>query len=100
MSHLGFSFLKGFRMLENQYVDKKIRQFHNHKTSPFDLQPLELILNTETDLHSLKYLVVIVQRSPENAQFRTSILRCCKLCRLSFTFKMHSKGCKSNGEAL
>ena len=56
-------------MSENQYVDKKIRQFHNHKASPFDLQPLEWILNAEVGLHGLKYLVVAVLRSPKNAQF-------------------------------
>ena len=56
-------------MSENQYVDKKKRQQHNHKASPFDLQPLEWILNAEAGLHSLKYLVVTVLRSPKNAQF-------------------------------
>ena len=43
-------------MLENQYVDKKIRQYHNHKASPFDLQPLEWILNLEDSLHSLQHV--------------------------------------------
>ena len=37
--------------------------------SPFDLQPLEWILNAEAGLHSLKYLVVAVLRSPKNEQF-------------------------------
>ena len=56
-------------MSENQYVDKKITQLYNHKASSFDLQPLEWILNAEFGLHSLKCLVVAVQRSPKNAQF-------------------------------
>ena len=72
----------------------------NHKASPFDLKPLEWILNAEAGLHSLKYLVVAVLRSQKNAKFRTSVLRCWRLCRLSSKFKIHSKGCKSNGEAL
>ena len=63
-------------MLENQYVDKKKRQLHNHKASPFDLQPLEWILNAEAGLHSLKYLVVAVLRSSKNVQFRTLALSC------------------------
>ena len=56
-------------MSENQYLDKKIITKHNHKASPFDLRPLEWILNAEAGLHSLKYLVVAVLRSPKNAQF-------------------------------
>ena len=72
----------------------------NHKASLFDLKPLEWILNAEAGLHSLKYLVVAVLRSQKNAKFRTSVLRCWRLCRLSSKFKIHSKGCKSNGEAL
>ena len=36
----------------------------------------------------------------KNAKFRTSDLRCWRLCRLSSKLKIHSKGCKSNGEAL
>ena len=52
-------------MSENQYEDKIIRQYHNHKASPFDLQPLEWILNAEAGLHSLKYLVVAVLTSPK-----------------------------------
>ena len=52
-------------MSENQYADKKKRRQHNHKASPFDLQPLEWILNAEAGLHSLKYLVVAVLRSPK-----------------------------------
>ena len=99
-SHLRNSFFKGPKMSDNQYVDKKKRQQHNHKASPFDLQPLEWILNAEAGLHSLKYLVVAVLRSQKNAKFRTSVLRCWRLCRLSSKFKIHSKGCKSNGEAL
>ena len=87
-------------MSENQHVDKKKRRQHNHKASPFDLQPLEWILNAEAGLHRLKYLVVAVLRSPKNAQFWTSVLRCWRLCRLSCAFKIHSKGCMSNGEAL
>ena len=31
-------FKKGFIMSENQYVDKKIRPQHHHKTSPFDFR--------------------------------------------------------------
>ena len=69
-------FLKGLKISENQYVDEKIRQYHNHKASPFDLQPLEWILNAEAGLHSLQYLVVAVLRSPKNAQFQTSVLTC------------------------
>ena len=49
-------FLKGPKMLENQYVDKEIRHYHNHKASPFDLQPLEWILNLEDSLHSLQHV--------------------------------------------
>ena len=75
-------------------------QYHNHKDSPFDLQPLEWILKAEAGLHSLQYLVVAVLRSPKNAQFQTSVLTCSRLWRLSSKFKIHSKGCKSNGEAL
>ena len=56
-------------MSENQYVDKKKRQQHNHKASPFDLQPLEWILNAEAGLHSLKYLVVAVLRSQKMQNF-------------------------------
>ena len=56
-------------MSENQYADKKKRQQHNHKASPFDLKPLEWILNAEAGLHSLKYLVVAVLRSQKNAKF-------------------------------
>ena len=56
VSHLSFSFLKGFKMSENQYVHKKIRQWHNHKASSFDLQPLEWILNVEAGLHSLQHV--------------------------------------------
>ena len=41
-------------MSENQYVDKK-------KASPFDLQPVEWILNAEDSLHSLQYLKTEVQ---------------------------------------
>ena len=41
VSHLRISFLKGFEMTANQYVDKKIRQLQNHKASPIDLQPSE-----------------------------------------------------------
>ena len=63
VSHLRNSFFKGPKMSENQYVDKEKRQQHNQKASPFDLQPLEWILNTEAGLHSLQYLVVIVLRS-------------------------------------
>ena len=63
-------------MSENQYVDKKIIQYHNHKASPFDLQPLEWILYAEPGLHSLKYFVVAVLRSTKNAQFRISVLTC------------------------
>ena len=36
----------------------------------------------------------------KNAKFRTSVLRCWRLCKLYSKFKIHSKGCKSNGEAL
>ena len=98
VTHLRNSFFKGPKILGNQYVDKKIRQLHNHKASPFELQPLEWILNAEVGLHhSLKFLVVAVLRSPKNAQFQTSVLTC---WRLSSKFKIHSKGCKSNGEAL
>ena len=86
-------------MSENQYVDKK-RQLDNHKASPFDLQTLEWSLNAEAGLHGLKYLVVAVLKSPKNAQFQTSVLTCWRLCRLSSAFKIHSKGCKSNGETL
>ena len=100
MFHLRMCFLKGLKMSKNQYVDKKKRQLHNHKASLFDLKPLEWILNAEAGLHSLKYLVVAVLRSQKNAKFRTSVLRCWRLCRLSSKFKIHSKGCKSNGEAL
>ena len=57
-------------------------------------------MNLEAGLHILKYLVVAVLRSPKNAKFLTSVLRCWRLCRLSSAFKIHSKGCKSNGEAL
>ena len=32
----------------------------------------------------------------KNAQFRTSVLTCWRLCRLSFKFKIHSKGKKTN----
>ena len=78
-------------MLENQYVDKKIRQYYNHKASPFDLQPLEWILNAEAGLHSFQYLEVAVLRSPKNAQFQTSVLTCWRLWRLSSKFKIHSK---------
>ena len=46
------------------------------------------------------FIVVAVLRSPKNAQFWTSALRCWRLCRLSSAFKIHSKGCKSHGEAL
>ena len=74
--HLRMCFLKGLKMSENQYEDKTIRQYHNHKASPFDLQPLEWIFNTDAGLHSLQYLVVIVLRSPKNAQFQTSVLTC------------------------
>ena len=56
VSHLRNSFFKGPKMLENQYVDKKIRQYHNHKASPFDLQPLEWILKLEDSLHSLQHV--------------------------------------------
>ena len=84
-------------MSDNQYVDKKKRHWHIHKASPFDLQPLEWILNAEA---GLQYLVVTVQKSPKNAQFQTSFLTCSRLWRLSSKFKIHSKGCKSNGEAL
>ena len=75
-------------------------QYHNHKDSPFDLQPLEWILKAEAGLHSLQYLVVAVLRSPKNAQFQTSVLTCWRLWRLYSKFKIHSRGCKSNGEAL
>ena len=51
--------------------DKKKRPWHIHKASPYDLQPLEWILNSEAGLHSLQYLVVTVLRSPKNAQFQT-----------------------------
>ena len=75
-------------------------QYHNHKDSPFDLQPLEWILKAEAGLHSLQYLVVAVLRSPKNAQFQTLFLTCLRLWRLSSKFKIHSKGFESNGEAL
>ena len=42
-------------------------QYHNHKDSPFDLQPLEWILKAEAGLHSLQYLVVAVLRSPKKS---------------------------------
>ena len=102
MFHLRMCFLKGLKMSENQNVDKKKKDSmqHNDKASPFDLKPLEWILNAEAGLHSLKYLVVAVLRSQKKAKFRTSVLRCWRLCRLSSKFKIHSKGCKSNGEAL
>ena len=87
-------------MQENQYVDKKKRHWHIHKASPFDLQPLEWILNAKAGLHNLQYLVVTVLRSPKNAQFQTSFLTSSRLWRLSSKFKIHSKGFKSNGEAL
>ena len=51
---LRIRFLKGFKMSKKQYVDKKIRQQHNHKTPPFDLQPLVLTFNAEDSLHSLQ----------------------------------------------
>ena len=49
-------------------------QYHNHKDSPFDLQPLEWILNAEAGLHSLKYLVV-------NS---TKITKKCKISNFSY----------------
>ena len=51
-------FLKGIKMSENQYIDKKIRQLHDHKASPFDLQPLEWILNAASNMSKLKFEIV------------------------------------------
>ena len=41
--------------------------------------------------------VVIVLRSPKNAQFQTSFLTHWRLWRLPSKFKIHSKGKKPNG---
>ena len=84
-------------MSENQYVDKKIRQQHNHKASPFDLQPLEWILNAEDSLHSLQHLKTEVQNCAFFGDISTAKI---KLWRPASVLKTHSKGCKSNGEAL
>ena len=87
-------------MSENQYVDKKIRQQHNHKASPFDLQPLEWILNAEDSLHSLQHLKTEVRNFAFFGDLSTATTKYLRLWRSAFAFKIHSKGCKSNGEAL
>ena len=43
-------------MQDNQHVGKKKRHWHIHKASPFDLKPLEWILNLEDSLHSLEHV--------------------------------------------
>ena len=87
-------------MSENQYVDKKIRQQHNHKASPFDLQPLEWILNAEDSLHSLQHLKTEVRNLAFFGDLSTATTKYLRLWRPASAFKIHSKGCKSNGEAL
>ena len=73
--------------LENGYV-------HVVQVGKFVFLPLEWILKLEAGLHHLKYLVIAVLRSPNTAKFRTSVLKCWRLCRLSSMFKIHSKGKK------
>ena len=87
-------------MSENQYVDKKIRQYHNHKASPFDLQPLEWIFNLEDSLHSLEHLKTEVRNFAFFCDLSTATTKYWRLWRPASAFKIHSKGCKSNGEAL
>ena len=98
--HLRMCFLKGLKMSENQYVDKKIRQQHNHKASPFDLQPLEWILNLEDSLHSLQHLKTEVRNFAFFCDLSTATTKYLRLWRPASAFKIHSKGFKSNGEAL
>ena len=87
-------------MLENQNVDKKKKQQHNHKASPFDLRPLEWILNAEDSLHSLQHLKTEVQNCAFLGDLSTVTTKYLRLWRPASAFKIHSKGCKSNGEAL
>ena len=87
-------------MSENQYVDKKIRQKHNHKASPFDLQPLEWILNLEDSLHSLQHLKTEVRNFAFFCDLSTATTKYLRLWRPASALKIHSKGFKSNGEAL
>ena len=98
--HLRMCFLKGLKMSENQYVDKKKRQQHNHKASPFDLQPLEWILNLEDSLHSLQHLKTEVRNFAFFCDLSTATTKYLRLWRPASAFKIHSKGFKSNGEAL
>ena len=87
-------------MSEYQYVDKKIRQQHTHKASPFDLQPLEWILNLEDSLHSLQHLKTEVRNFAFFCDLGTATTKYLRLWRPASAFKIHSKGFKSNGEAL
>ena len=99
-SHLRNSFFKGPKMSENQYVDKKKRRQHNHKASPFDLQPLEWILNLEDSLHSLQHLKTEVRNFAFFCDLSTATTKYLRLWRPASAFKIHSKGCQSNGETL
>ena len=74
--HLRMSFLKVLKMSENQYVDKKIRQ------------------------HSLQHLKTEVRNLAFFGDLSTATTKYLRLWRPAFAFKIHSKACKSNDEAL
>ena len=79
---------------------KKVWHDHNHKASPFDLQPLEWILNAEDSLHSLQHLKTEVRNFAFFCDLSTATTKYLRLWRPAFVFKIHSKGRKSTGEAL
>ena len=86
-------------MSENQYVDKKTRQQHNHKTSPFDLQPLEWILNLEDNPHSLQHVKTEVRNCVIFGDLSTVTSKYWRLWRPASALKIHSKVCKSNAKS-
>ena len=75
-------------------------QWHNYKASPFDLQPLESILNLEDSLHSLQHLKTEVRNFAFFCDLNTATTKYLRLWRPASAFKIHSKGFKSNGEDL
>merc|ERR1719266_2923041 len=64
-----------------------MRQWHNHKASPFDLQPLEWILNLEDTLHSLQHLKTEVRNFAFFCDLSTATTKYLRLWRPA----LHSK---------
>ena len=62
--------------------------------------PLEWILNLEDSLHSLQHVKTEVRNCAFFGDLSTATTKYLRLWRPAYAFKIHSKGFKSNDEAL